>query len=68
MVSSVSSQNQSDDQQHYNLKTVVASLQHQGLVAKVVRKFKATSTSKHNLPMFDNLLNQEFISTAPNQK
>ena len=59
---------QQDDQQHYNLKTVAASLQRQRLVAKAARKFKATTNSKHNLPVFDNLLNQDFRATTPNQK
>lgn len=40
----------------------------QGLAAKAARKFKATTHSKHNLPVFDNLLNQDFSATAPNQK
>ena len=64
----IQQQIQQDDQQHYNLKTVAASLQRQRLVAKAARKFKATTHSKHNLPVFDNLLNQDFSATAPNQK
>ncbi len=31
------------------------------------RKFKATTNSNHSLPVADNLLNQEFKPTAPNQ-
>lgn len=31
------------------------------------RKFKATTNSKHSLPVADNLLGQEFTATAPNQ-
>lgn len=64
----IQQQIQQNDQQHYNLKTVAASLQRQRLVAKAARKFKATTYSKHNLPVFDNLLNQDFSTTAPNQK
>ena len=52
----------------YDLKTIAASLRRQGLVAKAARKFKATTNSKHNLPVFDNLLQQDFSATAPNQK
>ena len=52
----------------YDLKTIAASLKRQGLVAKAVRKFKATTNSKHNLPVFDNLLQQDFSASAPNQK
>lgn len=59
---------QKDDGRPYNPKTIAASLKRQGLVAKAARKFKATTNSKHNLPVFDNLLQQDFSSTAPNQK
>lgn len=51
-----------------NCKTVAASLRRQGLVAKAARKFKATTHSKHSLPVFDNLLNQDFSATTSNQK
>ena len=57
-----------EDGTHHNLKTVAASLQRQGLVAKAARKLKATTNSKHNLPVFDNLLEQDFTATAPNLK
>jgi putative transposase len=52
----------------YDLKTIAASLRRQGLKAKAARKFKATTHSRHNLPVFDNLLRQDFSATAPNQK
>jgi putative transposase len=52
----------------YDLKTIAASLRRQGLKAKAGRKFKATTNSRHNLPVFDNLLRQDFSATAPNQK
>jgi transposase InsO family protein len=54
--------------QPYDLKTIAASLRRQGLVARAARKFKATTNSKHNLPVFDNLLQQNFSASAPNQK
>jgi len=54
--------------QHYNCKTVAASLKRQGLWAKAARKFKATTNSKHDLPVAPNLLQQNFTATAPNQK
>lgn len=57
-----------EDGRFYDLKTIAASLKRQGLVAKAARKFKATTNSKHNLPVFDNLLKQDFSATAPNQK
>ena len=50
------------------LKTIAASLRRQGLVTKAARKCKATTYSKHILSAFDNLLNQDFSATAPNQK
>ena len=57
-----------DNGKPYDLKTISASLRRQGLIAKAARKFKATTNSKHNLPVFDNLLQQDFSATAPNQK
>jgi len=57
-----------DNGKPYDLKTIAASLKRQGLMAKAARKFKATTHSKHNLPVFDNLLQQDFSATAPNQK
>ncbi|MGM0786063.1 MAG: DDE-type integrase/transposase/recombinase, partial [Pseudomonadota bacterium] len=51
-----------------NRKTVAASLQRQGLRAKAARKFKATTNSRHSLPVAPNLLEQDFTATAPNQK
>jgi transposase InsO family protein len=57
-----------EDGQCYDLKTIAASLKRQGLIAKAARKFKATTNSKHNLPVFDNRLKQDFSATAPNQK
>lgn len=52
----------------YNPKTIAASLRRQSLIAKAARKFKATTHSQHNLPVFDNRLQQDFSATAPNQK
>jgi transposase InsO family protein len=36
--------------------------------AKRTKKFKVTTDSKHNHPVADNLLNQDFIATAINEK
>lgn len=52
----------------YNVKTVQASQQRQGLYARAARKFKATTNSKHNLPVAPNLLQQDFSADAANQK
>jgi len=38
-----------------------------GIRCKQVRKFKATTDSKHTLPVAENLLEQKFEATAPNQ-
>ena len=51
-----------------NRKTVAASMQRQGLRAKASRKFRATTNSRHSLPVADNLLKQDFTASAPNQK
>ena len=52
----------------YNLKTIEKSLQRQGLVAKAAKKFKATTNSKHSRPVADNLLEQNFEASRPNEK
>jgi transposase InsO family protein len=52
----------------YDRKTVAASLKRQGLRAKAARKFKATTYSKHNLPVAENVLQQNFHAEQPNQK
>ncbi|MDP2843582.1 MAG: IS3 family transposase [Acetobacterium sp.] len=38
-----------------------------GLRCKQKQKFKATTNSKHSLPVAENLLGQKFEATAPNQ-
>jgi transposase InsO family protein len=50
-----------------NLKTVADSLRRQGLRAKAARKFKATTNSRHSLPVCPNLLQQNFQMSVPNQ-
>lgn len=37
-----------------------------GIIAKAKKKFKATTSSKHNLPVAENLLNQNFAAEKPN--
>ena len=48
--------------------TVAASLRRQNLRAKAARKYKATTNSRHGLPVAPNLLKQDFAAEAPNQK
>jgi len=38
-----------------------------GIRCRQKRKFKATTNSNHNLPVAENLLNQNFIPSAPNE-
>ena len=49
-------------------KTVADSMKRQGLRAKAAKKFKVTTNSKHQLAVADNLLQQDFSASAPNQK
>ncbi len=39
-----------------------------GIVGKAKKKFKATTNSKHNLPVAENLLEQNFMAERPNTK
>lgn len=48
-------------------RQVAQSLRRQGLRAKAARKFKATTNSKHTLPVAENLLQQNFTAAKPNQ-
>ena len=57
-----------DSGHSYDRKTIAKSMQRQGLRAKAARKFKATTQSKHNLPVAPNLLKQDFTAAKPNQK
>lgn len=50
-----------------NHKTVEDLMQKNGIQAKRRRKFKATTNSKHNLPVAENLLDREFTVAKPNQ-
>lgn len=43
-------------------------MKRQSLVAKAARKFKCTTDSNHRLPVAPNSLEQDFTTTAPNQK
>lgn len=57
-----------DSGHRHDRKTIAKSLRRQGLRAKAAKKFKATTNSKHNLPVAPNLLQQDFSANAPNQK
>lgn len=49
-----------------NKKTVAKLMRNNYLRSIVHKKFKATTNSKHNLPVFENILNREFIVSKPN--
>ncbi len=48
-------------------KTVARIMRESGLKSRTVRKYKATTNSKHNQPVDDNILNQTFKAERPNQ-
>jgi len=50
-----------------NHKTVEELMKRNGIQAKRKKKFKATTNSKHNLPIADNLLNRNFKANKPNE-
>jgi len=53
----------------YNQKTIAESLKRQGLKAKAGAKFKPKTTdSNHQLPVYDNVLNQDFTAIGVNEK
>ncbi|HEB5024688.1 TPA: IS3 family transposase [Enterobacter asburiae] len=52
----------------FNVKTIAASLRRQGLRAKAARKFSPVSYREHGLPVSENLLQQDFNASGPNQK
>nr|AMK37585.1 mobile element protein [Pseudomonas sp. C5pp] len=43
-------------------------MQRQGLCARAARKLRATTNTRHSLPVAENLLKQDFTASAPNQK
>ena len=53
---------------NFNVKTVAASLRRQELRAKASRKFSPISYRVHGLPVSENLLEQDFYASGPNQK
>lgn len=53
-----------DDLPEYNIKTIAASLRHQGLLAKASRKRSPVSYCAHGLPLSENLLKWDFTVDA----
>lgn len=48
-------------------KTVSRIMKEEGIRSKTVKKYKATTNSKHQLPVYPNLLNQQFKVERPGQ-
>lgn len=53
---------------HVNHKRVIRLMKELRIRSKVARHFKRTTNSNHTLPVAENLLNQDFTTTKPNQK
>ena len=51
-----------------NHKRVERIMKENGIRSKVARKFKATTNSKHSLPVAENILDRDFTADKPNQK
>jgi putative transposase len=49
-------------------KAVGTIMRENGWRSKVVKKYKATTNSNHNLPVAENILNRKFQADRPNQK
>ena len=50
----------------YSRNRIARIMRANGIAGKAKKKFKATTNSKHNLPVAENLLNQDFVSKKPN--
>lgn len=51
-----------------NHKRVERIMRENGIWSKTRRKYKATTNSRHNLPVAENILNRNFTANAPGQK
>jgi transposase InsO family protein len=49
-------------------RTVTRIMKENGIRSKTVKKYKATTNSKHSLPVQENVMNQEFSASKPNEK
>lgn len=52
---------------HCGRNRVYRMMKKHGIRSRRVRKFKATTNSKHDFPVAENVLNQRFVATKPNQ-
>jgi len=51
-----------------NHKRIERLMKEAGIRSKLAKKFKATTNSKHNFPVAENLLSRDFSAAKPNQK
>lgn len=49
-------------------RTVTRIMKENGIRSRTVKKYKATTNSKHSLPVQENVLNREFTASKPNEK
>jgi len=49
-------------------KRIIRLKQEEGLIARVVKRYKVTTDSDHDQPIADNVLRQDFTAQAPNQR
>lgn len=56
------------EDQKASVGRVARLMRENGIRSKTVRKYKATTNSKHNLPVAENLLSQDFTADRPNEK
>jgi putative transposase len=61
-------ENLSTPESPVNRKLVAKIMKENGLKSKVVKKYKATTNSNHNMPVAENILNRDFEAQKPNQK
>jgi putative transposase len=52
---------------HVGVHRIMRIRRERGIRCKQVKKFKATTNSRHALPVAENLLHQDFTATQPNQ-
>ena len=57
-----------ENNEDINHKRVERIMKLNGLKSKVAKKFKATTNSKHNLPVAKNILNRDFAADKSNKK
>jgi transposase InsO family protein len=49
-------------------RTVARIMKENGLRSRTVKKYKATTNSKHSMPVQENVLNREFVASKPGEK